>query len=122
MAGRTLNRLKLRKEAEQPITPPAAVEETPPAAPARRTRKAAPARKEAAPRKPASRRAPKVPPRLRARWGVFDASMKQVAVFDYNQRAAAEEKVVALTARSKGLFFLKIVKVPMENGSEAAQE
>jgi len=36
-------------------------------------------------------RAKKASPRIRARWGVFDGSMKQVAIFDYSERAAAEE-------------------------------
>jgi hypothetical protein len=36
--------------------------------------------------------------------------MKQVAVFDYNQRAAADEKVAGLNAGKKGTFFLQIVK------------
>jgi hypothetical protein len=51
-----------------------------------------------------------VPPRLRARWGVFDGGMRQVAIFDYNQRAAADAKLADLTARKKGTHFLQIVK------------
>jgi hypothetical protein len=58
-------------------------------------------------------RAKKVPPRMVARWGVFDTGMRQLAIFDYNQRAAAEEKVADLIAKKKGIFFLKIVKEPM---------
>ena len=69
-----------------------------------------PAKKPAKARKP---RKPKVPPRVRARWGVFDASMKQVAIFDYNQRAAADEKAAELAARKNGTFFLQLVKEPM---------
>ena len=68
-----------------------------------------------APRAPAKRkpRAKKEPPRLRARWGVFDGTMKQVAIFDYNQRLAADAKLADLLARKKGLFFLQMVKEPM---------
>jgi hypothetical protein len=55
----------------------------------------------------------KAPPRLRARWGVFDLGMKQVAVFDYNQRAAADEKLAHLNERKKGFYFLQLVKEPM---------
>jgi hypothetical protein len=39
--------------------------------------------------------------------------MKQVAIFDYNQRAAADEKIADLIARKKGIHFLQIVKEPM---------
>src|SRR5207248_10270252 len=58
-------------------------------------------------------RAKKAPPRLRARWGVFDAGMKQVAIFDYNQRAAADQKLADLLSRKKGIHLLQIVKEPM---------
>ena len=121
MAGRTPNRLKLRKDAEQQPTAPIVAEEAreaaAPAKPTRRARKASPVKK------PAPRRAAKAPPsRLRACWVVCDGSMKRMAVFDYNQRGAAEEKVVALQARNKGLYFLQLVKVPMENTSETAPE
>ena len=51
--------------------------------------------------------------RMRARWGVFDGSMKQVAIFDYNQRAAADEKLADLREKKKGLHFMQIVKEPM---------
>ena len=50
---------------------------------------------------------------MRARWGVFDASMKQVAIFDYNQRAAADQKVAELAAKKNGTFFVQMVKEPM---------
>src|SRR5205823_4661462 len=58
-------------------------------------------------------RAKKAPPRLRARWGVFDGTMKQVAIFDYNQRPAADEKLAGLLAGKKGPHFLQIVKDTM---------
>jgi hypothetical protein len=68
------------------------------------------------PRKP---RKPKAAPRMRARWGVFDASMKQLAIFDWNQRADADAKVVELAAKKNGTFFVQIVKEPM---AEAAAD
>ena len=109
MAGRILNRRALREQADQvqqsevlasgtaqiAIAPKKLRKTKPPAAP--KVKKA---------------RAKKVP-RLRARWGVFDSGMKQVAIFDYNQRAAADEKLADLLARQKGIHFLKIVKEPM---------
>ena len=39
--------------------------------------------------------------------------MKEVALFDYNQRAAAEAKLAALLDKHKGVYFLQIVKQPM---------
>ena len=76
-----------------------------------------PAKKPAKAKAPAAKarkpRKPKVAPRMRARWGVFDASMKQVAIFDYNQRAAADEKAAELAAKKNGTFFLQIVKESM---------
>src|SRR5215472_473414 len=76
--------------------------------PAKKPAKAkAPAAKASKPRKP------KAVPRMRARWGVFDSSMKQVAIFDYNQRAAADEKAAELAAKKNGSFFLQLVKEPM---------
>lgn len=65
-------------------------------------------------------RKPKVPLRLRARWGVFDGGMKQVAIFDYNQRAAADDKLADLLAKKKGIHFLQIVKEPMPEPAPAA--
>src|SRR5215469_10753604 len=76
-----------------------------------------PAKKPAKAKAPAAKarkpRKPKAVPRMRARWGVFDDSMKQVAIFDYNQRTAADEKAAELTAKRKGSFFLQMVKEPM---------
>lgn len=50
---------------------------------------------------------------MRALWCLYDGGMKEVALFDYNQRAAAEEKLATLLAKQKGLYFLQIVKQPM---------
>src|SRR5262245_28092535 len=107
MAGRTLNRRKLREQVEKagpagPASPPADVP----------ARKKARAKAPAAPRVRKGR-AKKAPPRMVARWGVFDLGMKQVAIFDYSQRGAADEKLADLNARKKGGYFLQIVKEPM---------
>jgi hypothetical protein len=65
-----------------------------------------------APKTPKVRKPRKVkaPPRQRVRWGVFDAGMKQVAIFDYSQRAAADEKLADLQSKKKGLHFMQLVK------------
>jgi hypothetical protein len=113
MAGRVLNRRELRKQSDQAEQQPeatasgvVAIAAAPP------EKKKARAKAPAAPK--AKRvRAKKAPPRMRARWGVFDGGMKQVAVFDYNQRTAAEAKLADLHSRNKGTHFLQIVKDEM---------
>ena len=126
MAGRILNRRELRKqadEAEARESPPDPeddeVEDTGDAGgdddegPGADTEGGADdeapplAKKPAKARKP---RKPKAAPRMRARWGVFDSSMRQVAIFDYNQRAAADEKAAELAAKKNSVFFLQMVK------------
>jgi hypothetical protein len=111
MAGRTRNIRELRQQAEQAER--RAAEATAPAAGATKA--------PAAPRVKKARK-PKVPPRLCARWGVFDGGMRQVAIFDYNQRAAAQAKLDDLVARKKGPHFLQIVKEPMPEPAPAAAE
>lgn len=113
MATRTLNRRELRKQAEHAGQSEAA--EALPAAPPKRKARGAAATP--APRKP---RAKKAPPRMRARWGVFDGGMKPVAMFDYNQRAAADAKLADMLARGKGTYILQIIKEPMPEPAPAA--
>jgi hypothetical protein len=115
MAGRILNRRELRKQAEgvgqtEAIAPEAAPADVAPAKKKTRARPATPA-------KPRAARAKKAPPRMRARWGLFDQGMKQVAIFDYNQRAAADQKLADLQLRNKGVHFLQMVKEPMPTPS-----
>jgi hypothetical protein len=102
MPGRTLNRRELRKQADLADEPSPPVPDP----------EAAPVRKPRAARAKAPRTKAKAP-RLRARWGVYDGGMKQVAIFDYNQRAAAEEKVAELLGKKKGVYFLQLVKEPI---------
>jgi hypothetical protein len=56
------------------------------------------------------------------KWGVFDGSMKQVAVFDYRDRIGADEKLAALLEKKKGSYFLQIVKdeIPEPAPADAA--
>lgn len=110
MASRTLNRRVLRKQTDQ-AEQSRSVDlsaGTVVAKPAKKVR----AKTSAAPRarKP---RAKKAPTRMCVRWGVFDGGMKQVAIFDYNQHVAAEEKLADLLARKKGIYFLQAVKEAM---------
>jgi hypothetical protein len=121
MAKRTLNRRQLRQDAEaaekfqpDPAAEPAVEGEAP-------KKKAAP-RKAKAPAAPRPKRVPKKkePVRMRARWGVFDGGMKQVAVFDYSDRGAADQKLADLNAKKAGGYFLQMVKEPMPAPPPAA--
>jgi hypothetical protein len=116
MARRILDRRELREQADQAQRLEAAVPDSTGAD------GAVPGEGgKAKPKAPKTKkpRAKKARPRLCARWGVFDAAMKQVAIFDYNQRAAAEEKVAVLLARQKGSYFLQLVKEPMAEPAPA---
>jgi len=110
MASRILNRRELRMQADQAEQPatgvsdPAAAVALPQGVAKRKSGVVAKVRK---PRKP------KAPPRMRAFWCVYNGSMKEVALFDYNQRAAAEAKLAAMLEKKKGMYFLQIVKQPM---------
>lgn len=110
MAGRILNRRMLREQADQAEQLESAASDS--AVAVILPMKAAKAKTASAPkiRKP---RKVKAPPRLRARWGLFDAGMKQIAIFDYSQRAAADEKLADLLSKKKGAHFLQIVKDTM---------
>jgi hypothetical protein len=116
MAGRILNRRELRAQADHAEQSQVAVPQPAVAAVPSRPKKSKGAASGTG-RKP---RKVKAPPRLRARWGVFDAGMKQVAIFDYNQRADADAKLADLLARKKGIHFLQIVKEPMPEAEATA--
>jgi hypothetical protein len=124
MAGRILNRRELRQQSDQAEANRASDdtasdadvdveegEEDEDGKPVKKAKKA----KAKAPKTPKVRKPRKVkaPPRQRVRWGIFDAGMKQVAVFDYNQRVAADEKLVDLQSKKKGLHFIQLIKEVM---------
>jgi hypothetical protein len=111
MATRIVNRRELRKQADQ------AEQQTPAEsdgkAAAGRPKKGVKVKTPAAPKPRKPRKKTKAPVRLCARWGVFDGGMKQIAIFAYNQRAAADEKLAELIAKKKTAHFLQLVKEPM---------
>src|ERR1700730_4800310 len=111
MAKRILNRRELRKASDQAEQQQQSGE-TGTEAIEMPSKKGAKAKAPAAPKVKKPRKK-KEPPRLCARWGVFDAGMKQVAIFNYNQRAQADQKIVDLLAKKKTRYFLQIVKEPM---------
>lgn len=108
MASRIVNRRELRKQSDSAEQRAAVAPGGGPADVALKKKK--PKSTLAVKRKP---RAKKAPLRMCARWGVFDSAMKQVAIFDYNQRAAADEMLAVLMVKKKGTHFLQIVKEPM---------
>jgi hypothetical protein len=97
MARKTKSRLDLRAEAE-------AVEAA---------EKLAPKKKKAAKKKAtkrASRSASAEEVRLKAFWGIFNQSLKRVALFEYSQRKAADKKAKELSESSKSPHFVRVVK------------
>ena len=51
--------------------------------------------------------------RLKAYWGVFNSSLKRLAVFEYADKRAAEKKAKELSSGSKGNHFIQLVKEPI---------
>jgi hypothetical protein len=101
MAGRILNRMDLRRQAEL-------AEERGPRTPERLAD---------ASRGTTSRRSSGKggEARVCARWGVFDGAMNLIETFDYNQRALAEQRAAELNAARKNgtTYFLQVVKEAM---------
>jgi hypothetical protein len=116
MARRTLNRHELRKQADQAEQMAESTAVADAETPVKKSRSKSATPKVKKPRKK------KEPPRLCARWGVFDNSMKQVASFAYNQRNEADQKVADLIAKKPGNYFIQIVKEPMPEPVEVAAE
>lgn len=48
--------------------------------------------------------------RLKAFWGVFNQSMKRVALFEYSEKKAAEKKANELSTSQKSPHFVQAVK------------
>lgn len=96
MARKVVSRKELRREAE-------AAEKADSAAPKKKV-----AKKKTTKRKSRSKAAAEV--RLRAYWGVFNQSLKQVARFDYNEHKKAQKKAAELTSSQKTPHFVQPVK------------
>lgn len=92
MARKVVSRKDLRAEAEA----------------AEAAEKAAPKKKKAAKKKTTRAKAAEV--RLKAYWGVFNQSLKRVALYDYAQRKEAEKKAKELTDKGKSPHFVQPVK------------
>lgn len=66
------------------------------------------AKKKATKRKSRAKAAAEV--RLKAFWGVFNQSLKRVALYDYSQKKEAMKKAEELTAKGKSPHFVQPVK------------
>ncbi len=83
---------------------------------------AAEAAEEAAPKKKAAKKKAKrksrakavAEVRLKAFWGVFNQSLKRVALYDYSQKKEAMKKAEELTAKGKSPHFVQPVKEVIE--------
>ena len=96
MARKLANRKELRAEAE-----------------AAEKKESAEKKKKKAAKKPAKRKSRSkvvAEVRLKAFWGVFNQSLKRVALFEYSERKEADKKAAALTASGKSPYFVQPVK------------
>lgn len=97
MARKVLNRKELRRAEEAAESAGEGGEST--------TKKAAPKRK------PRTKTPKEV--RLKAYWGVFNQSMKRVAMYEYSERKQADKKKLELDASQKSPHFVMSVKEPV---------
>ncbi len=99
MARKVVSRKDLRAEAE-------AAEAAEKAAPKKK------AAKKKTKRKSRAKAAAEV--RLKAFWGVFNQSLKRVALYDYSQKKEAIKRAEELTAKGKSPHFVQPVKEVIE--------
>ncbi len=97
MARKVVSRQNLRAEAE-------AAEALEAAAPKKKAAKKTTTKKKTTRSKAAAE------VRLKAFWGVFNQSLKRVALYDYSQKKEAEKKAEELTAKGKSPHFVQPVK------------
>ena len=95
MARKVVNRKQLRDEADA-------------------AERAGGATSEAAPKKKAAKRKSRakepVEVRMKLFWGVFNQSMKRVALFEFTQKKQAKKKAQELSASGKSPHFVQKVK------------
>lgn len=109
MARKVVNRKELRAEHDAAeALGAAAAAEGGTAAKGKKTAK--PKAEKKAPVKRKSRAKSAEPERRRLFWGVFNQSLKRVALFDHTQRKAAEGKATELSASGKSPHFVMKVK------------
>jgi hypothetical protein len=101
MARKTVNRKALREEAEAAERSDALAQEAP-----KKKKKKAVKRK--------SRSKVVADVRVKLLWGVFNQSMKRVAVFEFDQKREAEKKAATLSQSGKSPHFVQKVKEVIE--------
>lgn len=106
MARKVVNRKELRAEAEAAE----ALQKSGEAGGEDGAKKAKAPIEKKAPAKRKSRSKTAEPERRKLFWGVFNQSLKRVALFDHTQRKAAEAKAAELTASGKNPHFVMKVK------------
>jgi hypothetical protein len=106
MARKVVNRKELRAEAEAAE----ALGKTAAAAGEEGGKKTKAKGEKKAPAKRKSRSKTAEPERRKLFWGVFNQSLKRVALFDHTQRKAAEAKAAELTSGGKNPHFVMKVK------------
>jgi hypothetical protein len=102
MAKRTLNRKELRAEYEAAEAAEASETTEKPAG--RKRKPGAPK----APRKPRSKAVVDV--RMKLYWGVFNQSLKQVALYEFDQKKDADKKAEELSKSGRSPHFVQKVK------------
>jgi hypothetical protein len=109
MARKILNRKELREDfdsAERAEVEKDEEDEGTPA-PAKAKEKKAPVK-----RKSRAKVAKEV--RLKAFWGVFNQTLRRIALFDYSQRTEADKKAAELSESQKTPHFVQLVKEIIE--------
>ena len=108
MARKVVNRKELRAEHDAAEAQAKAAGEAPAEAKGKKAAKVKGEKK--APVKRKSRAKSQEPERLRLFWGVFNQSLKRVALFDHTQKKAADAKATELSSSGKSPHFVMKVK------------
>jgi len=103
MARKVLNRKELRREGENAEQQEAEEKKTP-----KKTVK----KKATTKRKSRAKATKEV--RLKAFWGVFNQSLRRVALFEYSERKEAEKKAKELSESQKTPHFVQLAKEVIE--------
>ncbi|MEX2176148.1 MAG: hypothetical protein WD872_17430 [Pirellulaceae bacterium] len=110
MARKVVNRKELRAEAEAAEALGKAAEKEGGAAGEGKKKTAKVKGEKKAPVKRKSRAKSAEPERRKLYWGVFNQSLKRVALFDHTQKKAADTKAQELSASGKSPHFVMKVK------------
>jgi hypothetical protein len=106
MARKVVNRKELRAENEAAEAQAKAAE----AEAGEGGKKAKPAKEKKPPAKRKSRSKTPEVIRMKLFWGVFNQSLKRIALFDFTQEKAAKAKAAELSASGKSPHFVQKVK------------